>query len=61
MVGDDNMVSTRNVRLGPKIDGYRVVRDGLKGDETIVINGLTRVRPGAKVTPERKDLPPTRT
>ena len=60
VVGDDNTISTRNVRLGPKIDGYRVVRDGLKGDETIVINGLTRVRPGAKVTPDRKDLPPTR-
>ncbi|ACL60207.1 efflux RND transporter periplasmic adaptor subunit [Methylobacterium nodulans] len=61
VVGDDNTVSTRNVRLGPKIDGYRIVRDGLKGDETIVISGLTRVRSGAKVTPDRKDLPPTRT
>jgi membrane fusion protein, multidrug efflux system len=60
VVGDDNVVQPRNIRPGPKIDGYRVVRDGLKGDETIVVTGLTRVRPGAKVTPERKDLPPVR-
>jgi membrane fusion protein, multidrug efflux system len=61
VVADDGAVSPREVRLGPKIDGYRVVRSGLKGDESIVISGLTRVRPGAKVTPERKDLPPSRT
>ncbi|GJD47906.1 Efflux pump periplasmic linker BepF [Methylobacterium crusticola] len=60
VLGADDTVTTRNVRLGPKIDGYRVIRDGLKGDETIVVTGLTRVRPGAKVTPERKDLPPVR-
>ena len=61
VVADDNTVSAREVRIGGKIDGYRIVRKGLKGDETIVINGLTRVRPGVKVTPDRKDLPPTRT
>ena len=60
LVADDGAVSSREVRLGPKIDGYRVVRAGLKGDETIVVAGLTRVRPGAKVAPERKTLPPSR-
>ncbi|MCF4127373.1 efflux RND transporter periplasmic adaptor subunit [Methylobacterium sp. SyP6R] len=60
VVGPDNVVQPRNIRPGPKIDGYRVVRDGLKGDETIVIVGLTRVRPGAKITPEVKELPPVR-
>ncbi|KMO40677.1 hemolysin secretion protein D [Methylobacterium tarhaniae] len=60
VLGPDNVIQPRNIRPGPKIDGYRVVRDGLKGDETIVINGLTRVRPGAKVTPEVKELPPVR-
>ncbi len=55
VVGPDNVVQPRNIRPGPKIDGYRVVRDGLKGDETIVIVGLTRVRPGAKVTPRSRN------
>ncbi|MER2267702.1 efflux RND transporter periplasmic adaptor subunit [Methylobacterium oxalidis] len=60
VIADDGTASAQEVKLGPKVDGYRVIRDGLKGDETIVINGLTRVRPGAKVTPEMKTLPPTR-
>ncbi|WP_431311161.1 efflux RND transporter periplasmic adaptor subunit [Methylobacterium nigriterrae] len=60
LVGDDGTASAREVKLGPKVDGYRVIREGLKGDETVVINGLLRVRPGAKVTPEMQTLPPTR-
>jgi multidrug efflux system membrane fusion protein len=59
-VADDGSVSAQLVKPGPRIDGYRVIRDGLKGDETIVIAGLQRVRPGAKVTPEMKELPPSR-
>ena len=38
----------------------RLIREGLKGDETIVISGLQRVRPGAKVTPQAQELPPVR-
>jgi len=46
------------VRPGPKIDGYRVVREGLTGEETIVVAGLMRIRPGVKVTPNNTTLPP---
>lgn len=54
-------VSERVVRPGPRIDGYRVIRQGLKGDETIVISGLQRVQFGAaKVTARIVTLPPTR-
>lgn len=60
VVADDGTVSSKVIRPGPKIDGYRLVRSGLDGTETIVISGLQRVRPGAKVTPQRQDLPPTR-
>jgi RND family efflux transporter MFP subunit len=59
-VADDGSVSSKVVRPGPKIDGYRLIRSGLTGDESIVINGLQRVRPGAKVTPQREELPPVR-
>jgi RND family efflux transporter MFP subunit len=61
IVADDGSVSTREVKLGPKVDGYRVIRDGLKGDENVVVNGLSRVRPGAKVTAEASTLPPSKT
>ncbi len=60
VVADDGTVSQKVVRPGPKIDGYRLIRSGLTGEETIVINGLQRVRPGAKVTGQRQDLPATR-
>ena len=60
VVGPDNKVSTKVVRPGPRIDGYRVIREGLKGDETVVINGLMRVRPGIAVDPKMTELPPSR-
>ena len=53
VVGADNKVQYRPVKLGPIIDGLRVITDGLKPGETIVVNGLQRVRPGSSVTPER--------
>lgn len=60
VVGEDNVVQMKPVRPGPRIDGYRVVRTGLTGKETIVINGLMRVRPGTKVTPQMTTLPAAR-
>ncbi|WP_363323299.1 efflux RND transporter periplasmic adaptor subunit [uncultured Tateyamaria sp.] len=45
------------IRPGPRIDGYRVVRDGLDGSETIVIEGLMRARPGSVVSPDVVELP----
>jgi len=53
VVGADNKVEYRPVKLGPVIDGLRVVREGLKPNDTIVVNGLQRVRPGSPVTPQR--------
>ena len=52
VVGPDNKVEYRPVDLGPLVDGLRVVRSGLKPGETIVVNGLLRVRPGMQVAPQ---------
>ena len=60
VVDEAGTVSAKPVRLGPRLHGYRVIREGLTGDETIVINGLMRVRPGIKVKPEPVTLPPER-
>lgn len=49
IVGADNKVVQRPINPGPLEDGLRVVRDGLKPDERIVVNGLMAVRPGATV------------
>ena len=60
VVAPDDTVSAHVVRIGPRIDGYRLIREGLEGDETVVIAGLQRVRPGIKVAPQTKELPPKR-
>ena len=51
VVGDGNRTAYREVRLGKLQDGLRVVEDGLKPGEHIVVNGLQRIRPGDPVTP----------
>jgi membrane fusion protein, multidrug efflux system len=51
VVGPKNDVQYREVTLGPIVDGLRVVRSGLDAGESVIVNGLQRVRPGAQVTP----------
>lgn len=51
VVGPDNVIEARQVQLGPIIDGLRVVREGLAPEDTIVVNGIIRARPGKPVTP----------
>lgn len=57
VVGEDNGVSRRNVALGPMYNGLRVIRDGVKDGEWLVVKGIQRARPGQKVTPERTEIP----
>jgi membrane fusion protein, multidrug efflux system len=52
VVGADDKVAYREVTLGADVDGLRVVSSGLQAGERIVVNGLQRVRPGAKVAPQ---------
>lgn len=60
VVGEGDKLVMRPVRLGPRIDGYRVIREGLKGDDTVVVAGLVRVRPGMQIQPQMTTLPPSR-
>lgn len=50
-VDDDNVVVPKIIRPGPSQDGLRIVRSGLSPTDKIIINGLARARPGAKVAP----------
>jgi RND family efflux transporter MFP subunit len=53
VLGKDDKVEYRPVQLGPVVDGLRVVQSGLAAGESVVVNGLQRVRPGAQVAPQR--------
>ncbi|MFZ2320197.1 MAG: efflux RND transporter periplasmic adaptor subunit [Pseudomonas sp.] len=48
----DNAVQYRAIELGPKLQGLRIVRNGLAKGEKIVVNGLQRAFPGSTVDPQ---------
>ncbi|BAE52228.1 efflux RND transporter periplasmic adaptor subunit [Paramagnetospirillum magneticum] len=50
MTVKDGTVVPKPVVLGPKDGELRVIRDGLAPDDQVIINGLMRARPGAKVS-----------
>jgi len=52
VLGANNQVEYRRIKLGRVIDGLRIVREGLKAGEVIVVNGAQRVHPGITVTPQ---------
>ena len=56
-VGADNVTATKYVTLGQVVDGLRVIKSGLEPDDTIIVNGLMRARPGQKVTPQPESAP----
>jgi RND family efflux transporter MFP subunit len=53
VVGGDGTVERRNVKLGPLVEGLRVVREGLAAEDWVITRGLQRARPGLKVEPKR--------
>jgi RND family efflux transporter MFP subunit len=58
VVNDKKVVERRAVTLGPVVGDWRVVAEGLKGEERIVVNGLLRAIPGREVTPEPGEVAP---
>lgn len=57
VIGDDGKTAYREVALGDSVSGKRIVLSGLTEGETIVSDGIIRVRPGMDVAPQfEKDL-----
>lgn len=53
IVNDKDEVEYRTVKLGPVVDGLQVIREGIKAQDWVIVNGLMSARPGAKVNPTR--------
>jgi RND family efflux transporter MFP subunit len=51
VVKDDDTVEAKPVVLGPLDGGLRVIREGLKPEDRVIVDGLQRARVGAKVSP----------
>ena len=54
VVGDDNKVNIRPVKVGEKVDQNWIIDDGLKPGERVVVEGTQKVRPGVVVKPVSK-------
>ena len=58
VLGADNVATQKYVTLGQVVDGLRVIKEGLAGDDRVIINGLLQARPGSKVTPQEGQIQP---
>jgi len=59
VVGSDNKVAQRRVQLGQSTPDTAVISAGLKEGETVVVDGVQRVRPGIVVSPGPASPGPT--
>jgi RND family efflux transporter MFP subunit len=60
VVNDQNVVERKDVKLGRLSDGLQVVQHGVKPEDWVIVNGIQRVRDGAKVEPKRGPMPGAR-
>jgi RND family efflux transporter MFP subunit len=54
VVGADNKITMRNVKLGVSHDGVREITEGVKEGESVVTEGVQKVRTGMTVKPVAK-------
>ncbi|WHA43432.1 efflux RND transporter periplasmic adaptor subunit [Agrobacterium larrymoorei] len=55
VVDSENKVAYRQIKPGAPADGQRIIESGLSVGDTIVVNGLQRIRPGAIVAPQTEE------
>ena len=58
VIDETNRTAYREVRLGARQSGLRIIESGLAAGERIVVSGLQRTRPGDTVSP--KEVPMNR-
>jgi RND family efflux transporter MFP subunit len=49
VVNDENIVESRYVQRGARVNADRVIMEGLTGDERVIVQGIQRARPGIPV------------
>src|SRR5712671_5471086 len=52
VVGGDNKIEMRTVKVGERSGQQWVIEDGLKAGETVVVEGTQKIKPGAVVQPK---------
>ena len=57
IVDAKNQVATLPVRFGALHEGLRVIEEGLRHDDRVIVRGLLQVRPGMTVEPKLVEVP----
>jgi multidrug efflux system membrane fusion protein len=57
VVNAQDVVERRDVKLDRVYDGLQVIKEGLKPDDWVIVNGIQRVRDAMKVEPKRSPMP----
>jgi len=52
VVGGDNKIEMRAVKVGARTGSTWIIEDGLKAGETVVVEGTQKTKPGAVVNPK---------
>lgn len=52
-----DVVDYRAIKTGERFDGLRVVEEGLKAEDRVIVLGMQRVRPGVAVTVKKGTMP----
>src|SRR5882762_7618774 len=52
VVGQDNKIEIRTVKVGERSGSLWVIEEGLKASETVVVEGTQKIKPGAVVSPK---------
>ncbi|MBU1308042.1 MAG: efflux RND transporter periplasmic adaptor subunit, partial [Gammaproteobacteria bacterium] len=56
LVNASNQLEYRAITLGEKVNGLRIITDGLTASDKIVVNGLQRVRPNMQIEPKLVEM-----
>jgi RND family efflux transporter MFP subunit len=56
VVNKDDVVQQRTVTIGQQVGALRVIASGLQADDKVIIAGLERAIPGAKVAPQEAKI-----
>jgi len=59
VVNDQDVVERRDVKLGRLDGGLQVITEGIKPSESVIVNGIQRVRDAMKVAPKKGPMPGT--
>jgi membrane fusion protein (multidrug efflux system) len=57
IVKGDNQVEARAVKAGQRVGAFWVIDEGIKAGETVIVEGLQKVRAGSTVVPQPVEIP----